>query len=159
MIGSPECNFSTGTDSGVPCDSTHHTLGQFAGRGNTPLRFSARRLLEEHTDARDQPVVAALEQDALGPLLRGSVDDERLGQLDEGQPGGDVRDPLYRQLMALQGGEDLAQVGDVVRLALDDVAERAFTYQTVVGDRCRETVPIVRGKALQVALDNTWSGG
>jgi hypothetical protein len=29
VIGSPECNVSTGTNSGVPLDSTHDTVGQF----------------------------------------------------------------------------------------------------------------------------------
>lgn len=111
-------------------------------------------LLEEHADARDQAVVALLEEDAFGPPPGSTVDLECLSQLDVAQPGVDVRDPLYLQPMALQIGEDLAQVSHVVLLALDDVAERALTDQTLIGNRCGQAVPIVCGQALQVALND-----
>jgi len=98
VIGSPECNFSTGTNSGVPCDSTQNTVGQLSERGNTfPITVSClpasagaiprhagvrARLFEEHADARDQAVVALLEEDAFGAFAGGTVDLEGFGQLD-----------------------------------------------------------------------------
>jgi hypothetical protein len=36
--------------------------------------------------------------------------------------------------MTLELGKDLAEVGDVVCLAFDDVAERALSDQAIVGD-------------------------
>ena len=40
-------------------------------------------LLEEHADAKDEAVVALLEEDAFGPLGVGIIDLEGFGQLDE----------------------------------------------------------------------------
>src|SRR5947209_18389081 len=98
VTGSPECSFSTGTNSGVPCDSTHVTVGQFGGGGNIlPDPLLARRgagLLEENADPTDEPVVVPLEQNAFGPPGGGAVDLESLGQFDERHAGVDVRHAL-----------------------------------------------------------------
>lgn len=76
-----------------------------------------------------------------------------LGQLGVGGSGVDVRDPPHLQPVALQSGAYLAQVGDVVRLALDDVAERTLPGQAVLGEGAGQSVPVVIGQALQVTLD------
>ena len=56
---------------------------------------------------------------------------ERFGQLDVRQPAVHVRDALNVQPVPLEFGENLAEVADVVLLALDTVAERTLAGQTL----------------------------
>src|SRR6202008_2670413 len=94
------------------------------------------------------------EEDAFGPGFGDAVDLKGLGQLGVRHPEVRVRDPLHLDSVALDTGAHLAQEGDVVRLALDEVAERALAGQALVGNGVGQSVPVVGGQALQVALDH-----
>jgi hypothetical protein len=111
-------------------------------------------LLEEHADVRYQAVLILLEQQAFGPRGRCAVDLKGFGQLDERDAAVDVRDALDVQSVAFECGANFAQVGDVMLLALNDVAERTLSNQAGVGDGGGQAIPIVGGEKLQVLLDH-----
>jgi hypothetical protein len=96
----------------------------------------------------------AIRPSSFGPVGWRAVDLEFFGQLDVAQSGVHVRDPVHGQPMAAQIRQYLAKVGHVMRLALDNVAERALAKQAFLGDGVGQSVPVVSGQAFQVALDH-----